>query len=68
MPRIGWQVDPFGHSSANARLYSDMGLDAIFFSRADHNDIDRRIKDKEMEYIWRPMFSHLGKRNQIFTH
>jgi len=27
-PRIGWQIDPFGHSVANARLFSEMGFDA----------------------------------------
>ena len=27
-PNIGWQIDPFGHSNANARLFADMGFDA----------------------------------------
>ena len=35
-PRIGWHVDPFGHSSANARLFADMGFDAWFFGRLDY--------------------------------
>ena len=34
-PRIGWHLDPFGHSSANPRLFSDMGFDAWFFARLD---------------------------------
>ena len=36
IPRIGWQIDPFGHSAANARLFSDMGFDAFFFARTDY--------------------------------
>jgi alpha-mannosidase len=41
-PRIGWQIDPFGHSSANARLFADMGFDAFFFARLDYQDRDKR--------------------------
>ena len=51
IPRIGWQLDPFGHSTTNQRLYSDMGLDAVIFSRADKSDKERRIKDREMEWV-----------------
>jgi alpha-mannosidase len=35
-PRIGWHVDPFGHSSGNPRLFADMGFDAWFFARLDY--------------------------------
>ena len=37
-PRIGWLLDSFGHSSANARLYADMGLEALFVGRTDSED------------------------------
>jgi len=32
-PRIGWMIDPFGHSEGNAALFSDFGFEALFFSR-----------------------------------
>ena len=35
-PHIGWQIDPFGHSNANARLFAEMGFDAYFFWRIDY--------------------------------
>ena len=34
-PRVGWHLDPFGHSNANPRLFSDMGFDSWFFARID---------------------------------
>ena len=44
-PRIGWQIDPFGHSTANARLFADMGFDAFFFARIDFQDKAKRLED-----------------------
>ena len=33
IPKIGWQLDPFGHSAANALLFAEMGMEAMFFAR-----------------------------------
>ena len=35
-PRIGWQIDPFGHSNTNARIFSEIGFDAMFIARLDY--------------------------------
>lgn len=36
-PTVGWQVDPFGHSSTQASLLSwAAGFDALFFGRIDY--------------------------------
>ena len=67
-PKYGWHIDPFGHSSANARLFADMGFDAWFFARLDFQDKEKRMKDESMQFVWRPFSEHLGKSAQIFTH
>lgn len=36
VPRTGWQVDPFGHSSTQAAFSALYGFDAQFFGRADY--------------------------------
>jgi len=45
-----------------------MGLDAFFFSRLHYADKDKRLNNKTMEFVWRPMFDTLGESAQIFTH
>ena len=67
-PRVGWQIDPFGHSSTNARLFAEMGFDAFIFARVDYQDREKRLKDKEMQFVWRPEFENLGTESQIFAH
>jgi hypothetical protein len=66
-PRIGWHIDPFGHSNANPRLFADMGFDAWFFARIDFQDKAKRLDEQAMQWIWRPFFEHLGRRAEIFT-
>lgn len=51
VPRIGWQIDPFGHSREQAALFAQMGFDALFFARIDDADRARRIRDKEMQVL-----------------
>jgi alpha-mannosidase len=42
VPRAGWQIDPFGHSSTQAALLSAaVGFDSLFFARIDYED--RRV-------------------------
>ena len=51
-PRIAWQIDPFGHSSAHAALSAQMGLEGIFFARMHYQDYENRIKNKQLEFNW----------------
>jgi hypothetical protein len=37
IPRVGWQIDPFGHSATQAALLSaEVGFDGLFFGRIDY--------------------------------
>ncbi|XP_002133316.2 lysosomal alpha-mannosidase [Drosophila pseudoobscura] len=51
-PRVGWQIDTFGHSREQAAIFAQMGYDGQFFSRMDHNDKDTRLENLSMEMIW----------------
>lgn len=58
-PKIGWQIDPFGHSREQASLFAQMGYDGIFFGRLDYQDKVNRMANKTMEMIWKSS-SNLG--------
>lgn len=54
LPTVGWQIDPFGHSSTQASLLCGMvGFDALFFGRADYQDMAVRTPAKRLEHVWR---------------
>ncbi|VAI24288.1 unnamed protein product [Triticum turgidum subsp. durum] len=54
IPRIGWQIDPFGHSAVQAYLLgAEVGFDALYFFRIDYQDRDTRNGTKELEVVWR---------------
>ncbi|XP_050232390.1 alpha-mannosidase At3g26720 isoform X1 [Mercurialis annua] len=67
LPRIGWQIDPFGHSAVQAYLLgAELGFDSLFFARIDYQDRAKRLKEKSLEVIWQGSKS-LGSSSQIFT-
>ncbi|XP_018049509.1 PREDICTED: lysosomal alpha-mannosidase-like [Atta colombica] len=65
-PRIGWQIDPFGHSREQASLFAQMGFDGMLFGRIDYQDKEKRLNNKMMEFIWKSS-PNLGKRADLFT-
>ncbi|KAJ4838393.1 hypothetical protein Tsubulata_017421, partial [Turnera subulata] len=49
-PRIGWQIDPFGHSAVQAYLLgAEVGFDSLFFARIDYQDRAKRKDEKTLE-------------------
>jgi lysosomal alpha-mannosidase len=67
-PRIGWMVDPFGHSQGNAAVFSDFGFEALFFSRMNYDMRRRFWKEKKMTFMWEPFSDNHGRGKQILTH
>jgi lysosomal alpha-mannosidase len=65
-PRVGWQIDPFGHSREQASISAELGFDSIFFARLDYRDKINRLGKKTGDLIWRGS-SNLGNSSDIFT-
>ncbi|KAG5394876.1 hypothetical protein IGI04_024839 [Brassica rapa subsp. trilocularis] len=67
VPRVGWQIDPFGHSAVQAYLLgAELGFDSLFFARIDYQDRAKRLREKTLEVIWQGSKS-LASSSQIFT-
>ena len=56
-PRVGWQADPFGHSSTHSYLLYLMGFDTVVTGRIGGRDLQRG------NYLWSP-----GPRSAILNH
>ncbi|XP_055684931.1 lysosomal alpha-mannosidase isoform X1 [Lutzomyia longipalpis] len=65
-PRVGWQIDPFGHTREMASLFAQMGYDGMFFGRLDYQDKTHRLEKSEAEMIWRGS-ANLGEAADLFT-
>ncbi|GIY01661.1 lysosomal alpha-mannosidase, partial [Caerostris darwini] len=66
VPKIAWQIDPFGHSREQASLFAQMFFDGLFFGRLDYQDKDNREQTKTMEHIWKGS-ANLGAKGDLFT-
>ena len=65
-PKVGWQIDPFGHSATQASLLSsEVGFDALYFGRIDYEDHQLRTQQKRLEFIWAS--SQSLPQAQVFT-
>ncbi|XP_073823589.1 lysosomal alpha-mannosidase-like [Musca autumnalis] len=65
-PRVGWQIDPFGHSREMASLFAQMGFDGEFFARMDYVEKNTRLNHRTGEMIWKAS-DNLDERSEIFT-
>ncbi|KAJ8946015.1 hypothetical protein NQ318_023261 [Aromia moschata] len=53
LPKIGWQIDPFGHSREQASIFKQMGFDAFFFVRLSKSTKDERKENADLEFLWK---------------
>ncbi|XP_015121133.1 lysosomal alpha-mannosidase [Diachasma alloeum] len=65
-PKIGWQIDSFGHSREQASIFAQFGFDALFFARLDWEDKERRLKEKTAEFVWKAS-PNLGEKVNLFS-
>lgn len=65
-PKIGWQIDPFGHSKEMANIFAQLGFDAYLIGRIDFQDKNYRWQTQTPEFLWRGSNS-LGESNDIFS-
>lgn len=66
LPKVQWQVDPFGHSAGEAMLFSqDTDTEAIHISRIDYQDFSNRQRLQTREFLWAPSLS-LGAKAVLF--
>lgn len=66
LPKVGWQIDPFGHSREYASLLAQMSFDGLFLGRVDFQDKEQREFSRTLEMIWKASPS-LGTKGDIFT-
>ena len=53
VPKVGWQIDPFGHSATQGGLLtSSVGFDALYFGRIHYVDLLNRQAAAECEGLW----------------
>ena len=68
-PTIGWMIDAFGHSDANAALFADFGFEGLVYSRMADLPKRNEWKDKKMQtYVWEANAANFGGKKQLLTH
>ncbi|KAF2883456.1 hypothetical protein ILUMI_22698 [Ignelater luminosus] len=65
-PKIGWQIDPFGHTREMASIFAQLGYDGVLFARLDYRDVNERQKGLNTELIWKGN-PDLGETSDLFT-
>ena len=68
-PSVGWQIDPFGHSSVTPSLFASMGFRALVLNRL-HHKVKTQLKNTQMmEFLWQGApVSGSASSSRIFTH
>ena len=65
-PIVGWQLDPFGHSSSMAYIYSILNYKYVVLDRIDFQLLKEKIDKVNCEFIYKPFDNLLNQ--QILYH
>lgn len=60
MPKVGWQVDPFGHSLTQGVISKEIGFQGMFFQRMNYVEKEVRFQDGTRIFNWD--LEHLDKK------
>ena len=62
-------MDAFGHSSANARFFAEIGMDALVFARMPYTMLMDWADNGKKDFIWKPEFATSSEESPaLFTH
>ncbi|XP_064486653.1 lysosomal alpha-mannosidase-like isoform X2 [Ornithodoros turicata] len=64
--KVGWQMDPFGHSQGMASILAQMGFYGLFVGRVTATEWNRRAASKKLEFVWKAS-PILGRKGDLFT-
>ena len=67
-PTIGWSIDPFGSSAANAELYAMMGFSGLVINRIPDDEMVPAKANRSLEFVWYPSSQLTEAPNALFTH
>jgi alpha-mannosidase len=60
--KVGFQLDPFGHSSAYAALLADFGFEALILTRVEERLKEDLLNEESSHFLWRPFSKHFGNQ------
>ncbi|XP_063925700.1 lysosomal alpha-mannosidase-like isoform X1 [Zophobas morio] len=64
-PKIGWQIDPFGHSREHGSICKQFGFEGLVVGRIDYRDKARRKSNQSLDFIWKT--SNNLNNSELFT-
>ncbi|KAL4705749.1 hypothetical protein ACJJTC_018348 [Scirpophaga incertulas] len=67
IPKTGWSIDPFGHSSTQPYLLKLAGIENTVIQRVHYRVKKELALNRQLEFKWRQLWDGVGKTD-LFTH
>ncbi|KAK9692861.1 Alpha-mannosidase 2x, variant 2 [Basidiobolus ranarum] len=67
-PRIGWQIDPFGHADVTPTLFRQFGFDTMVMSRIPNSLHQGLASNRSLQFHWHSSDPHLADLPPLLTH